>query len=40
LGLSISERIVEEHGGRMIFTSEVGEGTQVEVILPIDNNRQ
>jgi hypothetical protein len=24
----------------MIFTSEVGEGTQVEVILPIDNNRQ
>lgn len=40
LGLSISEKIVEEHEGRMIFTSEVGEGTQVDVILPIDNNRQ
>jgi PAS domain S-box-containing protein len=38
LGLSISERIVEEHGGRMTFTSEVDKGTQVEVILPIDHN--
>ena len=40
LGLSISERIVEEHGGRMTFTSEVGKGTQVEIILPIDDNRE
>jgi C4-dicarboxylate-specific signal transduction histidine kinase len=40
LGLSISERTVQEHGGRMTFTSEVGEGTQVEVVLPIDKNSQ
>ena len=40
LGLSISERTVQEHGGRMTFSSEVGKGTQVEVVLPIDKNSQ
>jgi PAS domain S-box-containing protein len=36
LGLSISSRIVEEHGGSMHFTSEIGTGTTVEIMLPID----
>jgi PAS domain S-box-containing protein len=34
LGLSISLRIVKEHGGRLTFTSEPGKGTTAEIILP------
>jgi polar amino acid transport system substrate-binding protein len=35
LGLSISSRIVKEHGGALTFTSEPGKGTTAEIILPI-----
>jgi len=35
LGLSISSRIIEEHGGTMRFTSETNSGTTAEIILPI-----
>jgi len=35
LGLSISSRIVKEHGGTLNFTSEQGKGTTTEVILPV-----
>jgi PAS domain S-box-containing protein len=34
LGLSISARIVEEHGGRLRFASEKGHGTTAEIMLP------
>jgi signal transduction histidine kinase len=34
LGLSISSRIVKEHGGALTFTSEPGKGTTAEIILP------
>jgi len=27
---------VEEHGGKMTFTSEPGKGTTVEVLLPVN----
>jgi C4-dicarboxylate-specific signal transduction histidine kinase len=40
LGLSISSKIVEEHGGSMHFSSEIGAGTTVEIILPIDPENQ
>jgi polar amino acid transport system substrate-binding protein len=35
LGLSISSRIVKEHGGTLTFTSEPGRGTTAEIILPV-----
>jgi len=33
LGLTISRAIVEQHGGRIWITSEVGRGTEVHVLL-------
>jgi PAS domain S-box-containing protein len=36
LGLSISSRIIEEHGGSIQFASQPGVGTTAEVILPVD----
>ena len=35
LGLAIADRIVEDHGGSMRFTSTVNQGTTVRVYLPI-----
>jgi PAS domain S-box-containing protein len=35
LGLSISSRIVKEHGGTLTFISEPGKGTTTEIILPV-----
>ncbi|ORJ53224.1 CHASE4 domain-containing protein [Geothermobacter hydrogeniphilus] len=35
LGLSVSGRIIKEHGGRLLFRSEVGKGTTAELRLPV-----
>ncbi|GGA29904.1 AAA family ATPase [Okeania sp. KiyG1] len=36
LGLSISRQIVEEkHGGQIVLTSELGEGTEFAIVLPL-----
>jgi signal transduction histidine kinase len=35
LGLSISRRIVEQHGGRITVDSAVGIGTKFRVVLPL-----
>ncbi|CAB3391023.1 ATP-binding protein [Kyrpidia spormannii] len=36
LGLTMSYQIIESHGGQMHFESEVGAGTTVKILLPID----
>ncbi len=35
LGLSVSSRIMNEHGGEMIFTSQPGKGTTVSLTFPV-----
>jgi PAS domain S-box-containing protein len=40
LGLSISSKIVEEHGGTLNFKSEIGAGTTVEITLPVEPQKQ
>ena len=39
-GLSMAYRIVQEHGGEIEVTSEVGEGTEVAIRLPVKEGRQ
>jgi signal transduction histidine kinase len=36
LGLSLCQRIVKQHGGRILVDSQVGQGTVFTVILPIN----
>ena len=36
LGLAISKRIVEEHGGAITAVSEVGKGTNFRIALPVE----
>lgn len=35
LGLTVSKRIVDEHGGRLEFESEPGKGTTARMVLPV-----
>ena len=37
LGLAICRRAVQEHGGTIVITSEVGKGTSVRIALPVGN---
>lgn len=36
LGLPITKRVVEEHGGRVEFSSKLNEGSEVKIILPLN----
>ena len=40
LGLSMCRQIAEEHNGRVLVESEIGKGTTVTVVLPIDQPTQ
>ena len=35
LGLALTKRLAEIYGGRLTLTSEVGHGTQAELVLPL-----
>lgn len=35
LGLYITKRIVEAHGGRIVLESKVGQGTKISILLPV-----
>ena len=37
LGLSIAQRIIEQHGGEIMVESEVSQGTTVRVNLPVEH---
>ncbi len=39
LGLAVTRKIVEEHGGRISATSKLGGGTTFRITIPIDNHR-
>jgi two-component system NtrC family sensor kinase len=36
LGLSIVQRIIESHGGKICCTSQIGEGTTFEITMPLE----
>jgi PAS domain S-box-containing protein len=38
LGLAISNRIIQKHGGKILFNSEEGAGTTATVVLPLVGN--
>lgn len=40
LGLSVSYGIVQQHGGKIVVQSEVGEGTIFTICLPIDKTKK
>ena len=37
LGLAITKRVIEEHGGKIDLQSVVGEGSEVSISLPLSN---
>ena len=38
LGMSISHGIIEEHGGKFVVDSFIGQGTNITVVLPVQSN--
>lgn len=40
LGLMVTSQIIHDHSGTIKFTSQVGQGTSIEVLLPIHQYNQ
>lgn len=40
LGLSIAYQIIEEHGGSILVSSEIGKGTTFTILLPTQSNKK
>lgn len=40
LGLALTQQIIQEHGGRLTLTSEVGSGTTFSIALPVAQQRE
>jgi len=36
LGMAIARAVIEQHGGRIEIRSQIGRGTQVRVLLPVE----
>src|SRR4029077_12014990 len=36
LGMAIARSVIEQHGGRIEIRSQIGRGTQVRVLLPVE----
>ncbi|MDA2935468.1 ATP-binding protein [Acidobacteria bacterium AH-259-D05] len=40
LGLGIARRVIEEHGGRIVLESQVGKGTRVSFLIPLNTREE
>ena len=40
LGLGIARRVIDEHGGKIVLESEVGKGTRVSFLIPLNSREE
>jgi len=40
LGLGIARRVIEEHGGKIVLESQVGKGTRISFLIPLDTREE
>jgi len=40
LGLGIARRVIEEHGGKIVLESQVGQGTRISFLIPLNTREE